>query len=272
MTYLVTGATGKAGRHVVDSLVRAGRSVRALTRRPETAKLPAGVEVVGGDLTRPETLEPALDGIVGMHLITVGGDDYATLETGPEIVKLATSAGVRRVTVLWNGQHGPVEQAIEDSDLEWTHLRPVDFMSNALGWAASVRTDGLVREPFATTRSAVVDEADVGAVAAAVLSQETHAGKAYTLTGPEALTVPQRVDTIATATGQTIRYVELSEHQARQRWREAGHAEELIDLLAAWQGSPPAHAYTVTSTVEDLLGRPPRSFADWAREHATAFG
>lgn len=220
---------------------------------------------------RPETLGPALDGVVGIHLLTVGGDDYATLDTGPDLVTLASAAGVRKVAVLWNGQQGPVERAVEDSDLEWTHLRPVDFMSNALAWADPIRRDGLVREPFAGTRSAVVDEADVGAVSAAVLTGEGHAGKAYTLTGPEALTAPERLAAIGVAIGRELRFSELSEHQARERWRQAGHSEELIDLLADWQGRPPPEAYTVTSTVHDLLGRPPRGFADWAREHADAF-
>lgn len=104
MTFLVTGATGRAGRHVVDHLLRTGRRVRALTRNPDGAGLPEPVEVVRGDLTDPGTLGPAFDGVEGVHLLTVGGDDYATLRTGPELVRLAEKAGGRRVALLWNGQ------------------------------------------------------------------------------------------------------------------------------------------------------------------------
>jgi uncharacterized protein YbjT (DUF2867 family) len=271
MTILVTGATGKAGRHVVAALLAAGADVRALTRCPERAALPSGVDVVAGDLTDPATLGPAFEGVTAAHLLTVGGDDYATLTTGQEIAELAWKAGVRRVTLLWNGQDGPVEQAVEASELEWTRLQPVDFMGNALGWSGAIRTEGVVREPFATSRMAVVHEADVGAVAAAALLQDGHAGRAYPITGPEALTVPERVATIAAAIGRPVEFVELTERQARDRWRAAGLAEELIDLLAAWQGDPPSVAHTVADTVQRLTGHPPRAFAQWAAEHAAAF-
>jgi uncharacterized protein YbjT (DUF2867 family) len=139
------------------------------------------------------------------------------------------------------------------------------------GWATSIRADGEVREPYAANRMAVVHEADVGAVAAAALLQDGHAGRAYPITGSEALTVPERVAAIAAAVGRPVRFVELTEVQARERWRAAGHAEELIELLAAWQGNPPAAAYGVTDTVERLTGRPPRTFAQWAAEHAADF-
>lgn len=272
MTYLVTGATGRAGRHVVSELLARGVPVRALTRDPaRAAVLPAGVEVVAGDLTDPATLTTAFEGVVGVHLLTVGGDDYATLSTGPEIVALARRAGVRRLAVLWNGRPGPVEEAVRAGPLEWTMLQPVDFMGNTLGWADSIRGAGEVHEPFADVRSALVDEADVGAVAAEVLTGDGHAGRVYTLTGPQALTPRQRLATVAEAVGRDLRFVELTEEQARARWRRAGYDEELVDLLASWQGDPPPVAYTVTDTAARLLGRPPRTFADWARAHAAAF-
>lgn len=271
MTFLVTGATGKAGRHVVDHLLRDGRRVRALTRDPARANLPEQVEVVRGDLTDPATLGPALDGVTGVHLLTVGGDDYATLTTGPEIVELAEKAGVRRVALLWNGQVGPVEKAFESSDLEWTRLEAVDFMSNTLGWAEAVRTEGVVREPFADAPCAVVHEADVGAVSARVLVEGGHGGRSYTLTGPETFTARQRLRAIGEVLGRNLEFVELTEEQARERWRQAGHGEELIELLANWQSDPPPQSYTVVPTVEEITGRPPRTFTTWVAEHAARF-
>lgn len=271
MTYLVTGATGKAGRQVVEHLLRAGERVRALTRDPLRADLPTDVEVVRGDLTVPETLPPALEGVTGLHLLSTGGDDYATLETGPEIVELAEKAGVRRVTVLWNGGRGPVEEAVMAGGLEWTLLQPVDFMGNTLGWAESIRTTGGVSEPFGDVAMAVIDEADVGAVAAVALTQEGHAGKTYFLTGPEALTARQRLAQVGAAIGQDLTFTELTEKQARQRWREAGAGDELIELLVAWQGNPPPEAYTVSPAVEEVTGRPPRTFAEWVAANASHF-
>ncbi|WP_433266112.1 NAD(P)H-binding protein [Actinosynnema sp. CS-041913] len=270
MTYLVTGATGKAGRQVVAHLLRDGHRVRALTRDPARADLP-GVEVVRGDLTEPDTLKEAFEGVTGVHLLTVGGDDYATLTTGPEIMALAAASGVRRVSVLWNGEPGPVEEAVEASGLEWTVLQPTDFMSNTLTWAARIRASGVVDEPFADVRTAVVDEGDVGAVAAAVLTRDGHAGRRYSLTGPAALSPREKLAMIGTAVGRPLTFDELSTDQARERSRQAGLSPELIELLLTWHGNPPPEAYTVTSAVEDVLGRPPRSFASWAAEHAASF-
>ncbi|MGH8929549.1 MAG: NAD(P)H-binding protein [Egibacteraceae bacterium] len=271
MTILVTGATGTVGRQVVDQLQRAGQRVRALTRNPAKANLPDGVEVVGGDLAAPETLGHALDGVTGVHLITFGGDDYATLQAAPEILELATKAGVRRVTVLMGGERGPVEEAVEASDLEWTLLQPVEFMANTLEWAESIRGEGIVREAFGDMLSAMVHEADIGAVAATVLSEDGHGGRTYTLTGPEALTVPQKVRTIGAAIGRDIRFVELTEAQARARWRESGYPDEAIDFFVFVSRDTPPVGYTVVPTVEQVTGRAPRSFAQWAAEHADAF-
>lgn len=265
MTFLVTGATGKAGRQVVAALLAGGHRVRALTRDPARADFPAEVEVVAGDLTKPESVP--FDGVVGVHLLTVGGDDYATLDTGPELAELARKAGVRRVSVLWNGATGPVEAAVAASGLDWVSLRPFDFMSNTLHIAPAVRAHGEVVEPFGDVPAAIVDEADVGAVSAAVLTQDGHAGRTYVLTGPEALTPRQRLAVIAETVGRPLRFVELTEEQARERWRQQGMSPEMTDVLASWQGSP----HPANDTVERVLGRPPRSFAQWVAAHVSAF-
>lgn len=271
MKVLVTGATGTVGRQVVLQLLQKGASVRALTRNPHKAQFPDGVEVVTGDLTQPDTLRSAFDGVTGLHLINFGGDDYAPLQTGAEIVALAQRAGVRRVTMLRGGEIGPVEQAVMDSPLEWTHLMPVEFMSNLLEWADSIRAEGVVREAFAGRLSAIVHEADIGAVAAAALLEEGHAGKAYPITGPEALTPPQMLAIISEAIGRPLRFIELTVAQARDRWREAGFPEEVIDYFVWMYGSTPEIGYTVAPTVQAVTGHPARSLAQWAAEHADRF-
>ena len=270
-TILVAGATGTVGRNIVEQLHQAGHHVKALTRNPAKANFPAGVEVVVGDLTAPETLAPALQGVSAMHLIKFGGADYAPLETGPMLMELAKKAGVKRVTVLLGGEKGAVEQAVEASDLAWTFLQPVEFMSNLLEWAAPIRKEGAVREPFGSRRSAIVHEADIAAVAAAALVEEGHGGKTYTITGPEVLTPPQMVQAIGAAIGRDLQFVELTQEQACERWRAQGYPEDVIQFFLWVHGNTPELGYTVVPTVEQVTGRPARTFAQWAAEHADAF-
>jgi uncharacterized protein YbjT (DUF2867 family) len=273
MKILVTGATGTVGCHLVNHLIQAGHEVRALTRNPEKANLPEGVEVVAGNLAAPETLAPALAGVSGLHLINFdsGASGDPLLQSGPEIVAMAKKAEVRRVTVLRGGQKSSVEQALEASDLAWTFLQPVEFMANAFDWVESIRTEGVVREPFGSRLSAMVHEGDIAAVAATVLGEEGHAGQSYSITGPEALTPPEMVRILGTAIGRDLRFIELTEAQARERWRASGYPEEVIEFFVWALGNTPVEGYTVVPTVEQITGRPARTFAQWAAEHAEAF-
>jgi uncharacterized protein YbjT (DUF2867 family) len=268
---LVAGATGTVGSQLVRQLAQAGHQVRALTRNPAKANFAANVEVVAGNLAAPETLAPALEGVTSLHLINFDGGSYGLLETGPEIVELARQAGVQRVTVLQGGEKGSVELAVEASDLCWTLIQPVEFMANMLEWAGAIRSEGVVAAAFGSRLTAIVHEADIAAVAAAALTEEGHCGKMYTITGPQALTPPQMVGMIGDAIGRQLRFVELSEEQARKQWREAGYSDEVIAFFVWVHGNTPPVGYTVVPTVEQVTGRPPRTFAQWAREHAGAF-
>ncbi|MFE9020460.1 NAD(P)H-binding protein [Streptomyces sp. NPDC007808] len=269
---LVGGATGTVGRRIVAELLARGHEVRALTRDPAKAAFPAGVEVVRGDLTEPDTLIPALEGVTGLHLITFGGPYFAPLETGPRILELARAAGVHRVTVLHGGGPSPLEDAVRaDEGVGWTVLMPVEFMANALEWADGIQGSDEVREPFVARLSAMVHEGDIGAVAAVALTEEGHGGQEYVITGPELLTVGDKVAAIAAARGREIALVELTEEQAVEQWRAAGQPEDVIAFLLEAYGNTPEVGRTVVDTVEKVTGRPARTFAQWAAEHADAF-
>ncbi|MGW6011242.1 NAD(P)H-binding protein [Streptomyces sp. NPDC055210] len=276
MNILLTGATGKVGRHVAQSLAASGHHVRALTRTPATAALPAGVEVVRGDLEQPQTLPAALEGVDRMYLFPVP-------ETAHEVAALARKAGVRHIVVLSSSSvlddesnpshqhHRAVERAVEDSGADWTFVRPDEFAGNTLWkWGDSIRTENVVRAPYGKAARAIVHEADIAAVVATALLEDGHAGAQYLVTGPQALTQVEQVAAIAAATGRDIRFEELS--------REAGRAamsavmpppvvEMLLDYLAESAVTPGP----VTDAVHRVTGRQARTFASWAAEHAGGF-
>ncbi|MGH7118841.1 MAG: SDR family oxidoreductase [Acetobacteraceae bacterium] len=281
MRVLVTGATGRVGRAVVGSLTAAGVPVRALTRRPEAAELPASVEIVTGDLTVPESLDAALRDVGAVFLVWT-----VPLASAPAVVE-RVAARARRVVFLSSPHQTPhpffqqpnpmaalyseIERLIAASGVEWTMIRPGMFASNALDWwAAAIRTGEVIRWPYAAAETAPIDESDVAAVAARALSQDGHTGADYVLTGPESLSQADQVRIIGEVLGLTIPFEELSP-DAFRRETEAIWPRPVVDmLLAAWGATMGVPAY-MTSTVLDILGSPPRSFRQWVANHASAF-
>lgn len=283
MTTLVTGASGTVGRSLVSQLVQAGEPVRAMTRDPAAARFPAGVQVVRGDLADPGTLAAALAGADRLHL-------FPYPATAREVVDLAGRAGVRRVTVLSSGSvtagfdtdyQLPVEQAVEASGLEWTHLRPGEFAANRLAlWGPSVRAERVVRWPFPDEVGVPIHEADIAAVAVLALLEDGHAGRAYDMTGPATLSVREQVAAIAAAIGADVRLDEVSRPEALRLLQEqGGWAAVNGPFLLGYEGFSAGEEYPEIAadelaplpTVEQVTGRPARSFARWALDHADDF-
>ncbi|TDC51980.1 NAD-dependent epimerase/dehydratase family protein [Jiangella ureilytica] len=271
---LVTGATGNVGRPLVEQLLAAGHRVRALTRNPGDAELPAETDLVTGDLTDARSLDVAFGGMEAAHLIGFDGADNSPLGNGEQIAEIAVRKGVRRVTLLEGDmEKSDLERAVEASGLAVTGLAPVEFMSNVLEWAESIRAEGVVRDGFPDIPSAMVHDADIASVAAVALTDTTgeHAGREYRLTGPEALTAPQKVAVLAEVLGRPIRFEELARDQIVGQWREQGWSHGDIEFFLAMRTNPPGAGYTVLPTVEEVTGRPARTFAQWVAEHRAAF-
>jgi uncharacterized protein YbjT (DUF2867 family) len=278
---LVTGATGRVGRLVVAQLLKAAVPVRALTRRPEAAGLPAGVEVVSGDLTVPESLDPALRDVSAVFLVWTAG-----AATVPAVVqRLARYA--RRVVLLSSPHqtphpffqqpnpmaalHAEIERQIAAAGIESTIVRPGMFASNARGWwADSIRGGDTVRWPYGAAETAPIDERDIAAVAARALRDDRHGGGDYVVTGPESLSQVEQVSTIGAAIGRSIRFEELSPDDFRREMAGRWPAPVVDMLLAAWGAAIGRPAF-MTSTVSDVVGSPPRTFHQWATDHAAAF-
>ncbi|SHN46310.1 Uncharacterized conserved protein YbjT, contains NAD(P)-binding and DUF2867 domains [Cryptosporangium aurantiacum] len=224
------------------------------------------MDLVHGTHTAPQTLDAALEGVDRLHITVTAG----LAEVGPELVRRAVDRGVRRITVLWGGSVGPVEQAVAESGVEWTRLEPQEFMSNTLTWVESIRAEGVVREPY-DLPSALVHEADIGAVAAVALLDDGHLGQAYNLTGPESLTPTQRTKILSRAIGRDITLVPITHEQAVERLLGTGVSRADAEYVVGWYADPNAEAMTVVDTVERLIGRPPRTFEQWTAEHADRF-
>lgn len=277
---LVTGATGGVGRYLVDELLAAGQGVRAVTRNPETARLPADVEVVS-------TADIPFDGVTAVFLnpvvLSAGGPSFAGGDP-TEFLGRVKGHGIRRIVLLsavatLEGEKNPIgahhlriERPIEAEVPEWTFLRPGAFDSNVLRWADQIRKDGVVRSANGQAETAPIHEADIAAVAAHALLQDDLLGAKPVLTGPESLTAADQVQIIGEAIGKPVRFEELSHEEALAQMVGGGRmteqaAESLLKMFASYVG----RKAEISGEVERITGRPARSFREWAVEHAGAF-
>lgn len=277
----VTGATGNVGRPLVAALAAAGEEVTAVSRRPLPGEAPPGVRHVPADLADPESLRPAVDGADALFVL-IAGELLNGGESPAALLEVAMACGVRHVVLLSSQimatrphveSHGGLrefEEAVRDSGLSWTFLRAGGFASNAFAWAESVRTDRAVSAPFGDVALPVVDPADIAGAAAVALRDEGHAGQAYELTGPAAVTPREQAAAIAAALGEEVRFVELGREEARAhmaRFMPEAVVDGTLDIL----GEPLPAEQRVSPDVERLLGRPAGTFADWADRSVAAF-
>ncbi|WP_093498302.1 SDR family NAD(P)-dependent oxidoreductase [Streptomyces sp. Ag109_O5-10] len=279
---LVTGATGTIGRDVVRQLAARGAKVRALTRDPARATVPAGVEVVRGDLADPASLAAASAGATAAFLLRPPGPDAgedaalvaAAREAGVErLVKLsaiATGEAASGPSAQW---HVAGERAVRESGLAWTVLRPSSFASNTLTWLKALRAGEPVPNMTGDGASGVIDPRDIAEVAVRALLDAGHSGRTYTLTGPEAITVPGQAAALAEVLGRPVPTRDLSPDETRDFLRtawgmEGGRADGVLTGLAFVRSGGNA---VVTEDVREVLGRPARTFREWAEDHRDAF-
>jgi uncharacterized protein YbjT (DUF2867 family) len=282
MTIVVTGSTGNVGAELIAQLAAAAQPVRAMTRRPNDARVPPGVEVVHGDCDDPESLDVAFrnaDRAFLMSAQAIGSAEHPTHDLA--LVDAAKRAGVRYVVKLsvYSGDehhdaigdwHREAEAAVTGSELDWTLLRPGRFMSNALQWAAMIRQSNTVHIPFARRPTAAIAPSDVASVAALALTTGDHRHAVYQLSGPQVLTPIEELAILAEVVGRPLRAVEPTIDEVRAGMSRAGMPEPVVDsiLAAVRDGKEGAD---VLPTVGDLLGRPPITFAEWAHDHAELF-
>jgi (4-alkanoyl-5-oxo-2,5-dihydrofuran-3-yl)methyl phosphate reductase len=188
------------------------------------------------------------------------------------IVKLSglrPGGEARSVLATW---HQASERAIQNMGIAWTFVQPGAFMSNALNWRDSIKGQGKVFSNYGDGKLAYIHPRDIAAVAVRALTEPGHEGKAYPVTGPEALSVGELVQLLSDAVGKPIEYVPITDDVAREGMQKAGLPIFLIDALLPFASFVRSgKGAEILPTVEQVIGRKQLTFADWAREHAADF-
>lgn len=279
---LVTGASGSVGREVLAALRGAGVPVRALSRNPKTvaAWRDEGLDAATGSL---DDLGGALEGCERMFLLSAAtpdqyGDDRAAIDAAraagiTHVVKLSSGDAVPDSPISWARSHAYSDQYLQVSGMEWTLLKPSAFYPNLLSNAPTISRGFLPHTSGAGT-TGWIDVADIAASAAAVLTGDGHAGVTHVLTGPEVLSFPDLALRLSSVLARPVRPVFLPAPLYRALLRAAGtdawHADNLVaqfaDVVRTGRHDP-----GLTTTVQDLTGRPPAPVTDWIWRHREDF-
>ena len=281
---LVTGGGGLVGGEVVRLLSQQGVEVRALVRDPWKAKTLPGITWVAGDLATPETLTTTFAGAQTLFLISSIHQD--TVAVQHNAIEAARNAGVKHIVklsafgasdhskapiCLW---HYQIEKEMQASGMGWTILRPHHFMQNLLGQSEYIINDGVVYSASGDGKIPYIDARDIAAVAAVTLTKPGHEGKKYVITGSEALSYRDATEIIGKTIGKQLRFVDESPEESRARRMQEGYSAGILEsalAISAYQRAG-GKTVTITNVVADLTGRSPRTFAEFARDYAVAFG
>ena len=284
-TMLVTGTTGNIGTELIKQLVERNVPVRALIRsakdRDKLVHLP-GITIVEGDFNDPVSLGRALAGMEKAFLLTNSSEQAEQQQL--QFVAEAKRAGVKHVIKLsqlgadpaspvrFLRYHAVVEQAIQESGVVYTFLRPNLFMQGLLGFRDSVVSQNQFFAAIGDAKVSLVDVRDIAAVGAAVLTEPGHVNKVYTLTGPQALTHAELAIEFTKALGRPITFVNVTPEVMRGALEQVGfpawQADGLIEDYAHYSRH---EASVVTADVETATGQRPHSFAEFAHDYTGAF-
>ena len=281
---LVTGAGGNNGSEVIKQLAGSGAAVRAMSRRPRERndKVPPGVEFVMADFDDPASLRRALHGIDTAFLVTNSSARVQAQQLA--FVDAARAAGVAHIVYIsqlrahrdsparFLRYHAVVEEAIALSGMAFTNLRPNLYMQGLFGFRSTIALEGRFFAPVGDSRVSIVDVRDIAAVAAVALTKAGHEGKTYDITGPEALTHAEMASHLSDALGRRVTFVDIPEAAMRDTLLGFGFPEWQADgLIEDYAHYRRGEASVISPCVPDVTGRPPRSFADFARDHKQVF-
>ncbi|OWV77609.1 NAD(P)-dependent oxidoreductase [Rhizobium sp. R634] len=271
---LVLGATGTVGRHVVEGLLAKGEAVKAASR---AGKPVAGAEGVVFDYARPETFGPAFEGVDRAHVLLASG----YVDAKGMLLPVIEAAASRKVKVVFQSVIGvdaddsipyrQVEIALEKSGTPYVILRPNWFSDNFhTFWKPGV-DHGQIALPAADGKSSFIDARDIAASSVAALTSSAFDGKAFNLTGPEALSYEQAAAILSETVGKPIAYNAITDEAFITILTGAGVPADYASFLASIF-YPVRQGWTAVTTgdVETLTGKPPRSLKTYAADYAAA--
>ena len=283
---LVIGATGNIGSHLVERLKEKNQEVIAgvssLSKAGRFSKL--GIDTAILNFTQPDTLESAFDGVDRLFLLLPLVEPMATW--GLQVIEAAKKAGVRFVlrssgmgadpdtTYELGKTHGLIDQALMQSGLAYTIVRPNSFMQNYVNYfGATIREQQAFYLAQGQGRMSLIDVRDIAAADAAILADPgPHHHKAYDLTGPEALTNDEVAGIISRVTDKTITYHDINEQSFRQGLAKMGLPEWNIRVMESLNRRIKLGLTAeVTSSVRAMTGKDPVSFARFAEDYAEAW-
>lgn len=280
-TILITGATGTTGTGLVERLLRAGAGVRALVRNPQRAAelQSAGAEVVIGDLDKPETIAPAMDGIKNLYLLTWNGP--TARQHAENVLNIARRIG--NIHIVRHSMWGPdtsriikegnqIEADVKSSGLPWTVIKPTFFMQNTMMAAQTIASSGTIYWDMNDGRLAMIDARDIADVAFEVLTGSGHEGKSYILTGPQAISFNDVAASFSRVLGKEITYVNVPGHAAFTAMTGMGVPEWIAGgYVELSEGFSRNFAEEVSECVPLLTGHPARTFEEFVRDFAPVF-
>lgn len=276
---LVTGATGNVGSEVIMQLARMGASVKAGMRASSRNTAPVGAALTVFDFGAPETFASALQNVDRVFLMRPPEmSDSREMRPFIEAMSKAEIEHVVFMSVQGAGTnpfvpHHGIEALLKKSGLGWTFLRPSFFMQNlSTTHCADIRDRDEIYVPAGGGRTNFIDASDIAEAAAVCLTTPGHRGKAYEITGSEALTYQQVADILSAACGRSIRYSKPSARQFKARMKEAGHPDEFVSVMASiYALARFGMAAGTTRDFEKLVGHKATTVAEWAANNADCF-
>ncbi|WNC73962.1 SDR family oxidoreductase [Thalassotalea psychrophila] len=287
-TTLIIGAAGNNGVATIDAIINKKQTkdtIRAAVRSADKAaelkrKFPA-IETVIIDLNKPETLTAAYQGVTKVFMIPGNVEEReqhaknaidAAVQAGSvEQFVFYSVFGAEYESILFGRQFRAGEKYLEQSGLNWTHLRTIFFQDNFFGWADGVKQGGLyfgIREGSL----APLNVADIGEIAANILTTVGHTNKAYNITGPELLTGDAMAQVFADVTGKEVAYISPSQEQTLDSLLSTGwpqwQAEGMLELFEVFATN---QAAVISPDGETLLGRPLTTLKEFISQNKAAF-